>query len=222
MFYAQLPLPSVLGQILLGSDGPHLTGLYFTDQKDCPVLDGLPPHRPESHGPAWGVKAGVPIKKFKVYKNADPWLFEPEPGVREQFAAAAANLPGLQPMQDQTPSEALALFDRTREQLRDYLAGRCRVFDIPLRLIGTSFQKKVWEALLRIPHGDVVSYADVARIAGLPAGYGRAVGAAVGRNPVAIIVPCHRVLSGTRSLTGYTGGLERKAALLELEGFLLR
>lgn len=222
MFYAQLPLPSVLSQILLCSDGLHLTGLYFTDQKDCPALDGLQPQRPESRTPAWGTRGGMPIKKFKAYKNADSGLFEPEPGVGEQFVTAGADLPDLQSMQDQMSSETRALFNRVREQLCEYLAGRRHAFDIPLRLNGTSFQKKIWEALLRIPHGEVVSYADVARMAGLPAGYGRAVGTAVGRNPITIIVPCHRVLSSSRSLTGYTGGLERKIALLELEGFVLR
>jgi methylated-DNA-[protein]-cysteine S-methyltransferase len=103
-------------------------------------------------------------------------------------------------------------------QLDDYFAGRPAVFDLPLDLAhGTSFQQAVWQALLAIPRGATTSYGGLCRELGQPSAM-RAVGAAVGRNPISIVVPCHRVLGADGSLTGYAGGLERKRALLRLEG----
>ncbi|MGJ7507190.1 methylated-DNA--[protein]-cysteine S-methyltransferase [Variovorax sp. GT1P44] len=105
-------------------------------------------------------------------------------------------------------------------QLGDYFAGRRDRFDLPLDLShGTAFQQSVWQALLAIPAGKTISYGALSAGVGNPAAV-RAVGAAVGRNPISVIVPCHRVLGSGGSLTGYAGGLERKAALLELEGAL--
>jgi methylated-DNA-[protein]-cysteine S-methyltransferase len=101
-------------------------------------------------------------------------------------------------------------------QLRDYYAGTIDAFDLPLDLQGTAFQRDVWQALLRIEPGKTRSYGDVARELGLPSA-SRAVGAAVGRNPVSIIVPCHRVVGSSGALTGYAGGLDRKTALLRIE-----
>lgn len=103
-------------------------------------------------------------------------------------------------------------------QLRDYFAGRRAQFDLPLDLHGgTAFQQSVWRALLAIPVGGTTSYGAISQQVGRPSAV-RAVGAAVGRNPLSIVVPCHRVLGRDGSLTGYAGGLERKSALLELEG----
>jgi methylated-DNA-[protein]-cysteine S-methyltransferase len=105
-------------------------------------------------------------------------------------------------------------------QLADYFAGRRQHFDLPLDLShGTAFQQSVWQALLAIPAGRTTSYGAISAGIGNPAAV-RAVGAAVGRNPISVIVPCHRVLGTDGSLTGYAGGLERKSALLELEGAL--
>jgi methylated-DNA-[protein]-cysteine S-methyltransferase len=102
-------------------------------------------------------------------------------------------------------------------QLDDYFAGRRTQFDLPLDLHGgTPFQQSVWRALLAIPAGGTTSYGALSESMGRPSAV-RAVGAAVGRNPVSIVVPCHRVLGRDGSLTGYAGGLERKSALLELE-----
>ena len=106
-------------------------------------------------------------------------------------------------------------------QLTGYFAGRRHSFDLPLDLQGgTAFQQSVWDALLRIPRGGTTSYGELARRLGKPQAV-RAIGAAVGRNPVSIVVPCHRVLGSGGALTGYAGGLERKAALLQLEGALM-
>jgi methylated-DNA-[protein]-cysteine S-methyltransferase len=102
-------------------------------------------------------------------------------------------------------------------QLRDYFAGQRLQFDLPLDLQGgTAFQQSVWQALLAIPAGRTSSYGALSERVGRPTA-SRAVGAAVGRNPVSIVVPCHRVLGRDGSLTGYAGGLQRKSALLKLE-----
>jgi methylated-DNA-[protein]-cysteine S-methyltransferase len=104
----------------------------------------------------------------------------------------------------------------TATQLSDYFDGRREQFDIPLDAAGTAFQHAVWRALLTLPLAATSSYGAIAQAIGKPAAV-RAVGAAVGRNPIGIIVPCHRVLGRDGSLTGYAGGLERKTALLQLE-----
>jgi len=109
------------------------------------------------------------------------------------------------------------LLRQTSEQLQQYFAGERRHFDIPLDLgCGTPFQQRVWHSLLAIAHGQTHTYGAVSQSIG-HAGAVRAVGGAVGRNPISIIVPCHRVLGAKGSLTGYSGGLERKIALLQLE-----
>jgi methylated-DNA-[protein]-cysteine S-methyltransferase len=105
-------------------------------------------------------------------------------------------------------------------QLQAYFAGERTRFELPLDLqAGTPFQQSVWQALLAIPPGGTTSYGELGRRIGRPEA-ARAIGAAVGRNPVSIVVPCHRVLGTGGSLTGYAGGLERKTALLQLEGVL--
>jgi len=110
----------------------------------------------------------------------------------------------------------LPLFVLVKEQLKQYFASDRRDFDIPLQPSGTEFQKSVWAELRRIPYGEHISYGELAKRIGNPAA-SRAVGLANGRNPLSIIVPCHRVISQNGSLTGYAGGLERKQFLLEIE-----
>jgi methylated-DNA-[protein]-cysteine S-methyltransferase len=102
-------------------------------------------------------------------------------------------------------------------QLTEYFAGKRRRFELPLDLRGTPFQLAVWEALLRIPYGNTCTYAELARAVGRPAAV-RAVGAANGANPIALVVPCHRVVATGGKLGGYGGGLPLKARLLALEG----
>jgi methylated-DNA-[protein]-cysteine S-methyltransferase len=104
-----------------------------------------------------------------------------------------------------------------RRQLEEYFAGRRRTFDLPLGPEGTGFQQRVWKELLAIPFGETRSYFDVARSLGQPTAT-RAVGAANGRNPISIVIPCHRVIGSDGSLTGYGGGLPAKQYLLEIEG----
>ena len=108
------------------------------------------------------------------------------------------------------------LLCRAAALLRAYFDGEQVTFDVPLDLQGTPFQRSVWDQLLRLQRGTTCSYGEIARRIARPAA-GRAVGAAVGRNPVSVIVPCHRVVGSTGGLTGYAGGLDRKTALLHIE-----
>jgi methylated-DNA-[protein]-cysteine S-methyltransferase len=114
-------------------------------------------------------------------------------------------------------------FEDARGQLAEYFAGRRLAFDLPLAMAGTPFQVRVWRALLEIPYGETTSYGELARQVQPGGGWqaARAVGAANGRNPIAVVVPCHRVIGANGSLTGYGGGLERKRFLLDLEAATL-
>jgi methylated-DNA-[protein]-cysteine S-methyltransferase len=110
-----------------------------------------------------------------------------------------------------------AAFAEATRQLREYFDGRRTSFALPLAPAGTAFQQRVWMALRAIPYGQTVSYGDIARTIGNPKAV-RAVGLANGRNPISIIVPCHRVIGSDGALTGYGGGIERKQWLLTHEG----
>ncbi len=105
---------------------------------------------------------------------------------------------------------------QTRTELAEYFAGERTTFTVPLDFRGTAFQQSVWQALLRIPYGETRTYGQLARELGNPSAM-RAVGAANGRNPISIIAPCHRVIGASGKLTGFAGGLEAKATLLDLE-----
>ena len=121
------------------------------------------------------------------------------------------------------PAEAVPtapgpILDALGHQLAEYWAGRLRSFTLPLDLKGSPFQQRVWQSLLTIPWGKTRTYLEQSNLLGDPTAV-RAVASANGRNPVAIVVPCHRVVGSDGSLTGYAGGLDRKRALLELEGW---
>ncbi len=118
---------------------------------------------------------------------------------------------------DWTEDDEAAPFAEARRQLAAYFAGELTDFDLPLAPLGTTFQRRVWDELRRIPHGETVSYGELARRIGSPKAC-RAVGLANGRNPLSIIVPCHRVVGASGKLIGYAGGTARKEALLALEG----
>ena len=109
------------------------------------------------------------------------------------------------------------LIDELESQLTEYLSGKSRVFSIPLDLRGTEFQTTIWTRLLEIPYGATVTYGDLAFEMGISGG-SRAIGGAVGSNPVPILVPCHRVLGASGQLVGFAGGIDLKERLLELEG----
>ena len=107
-----------------------------------------------------------------------------------------------------------------KRELKAYFARRLKKFSVPLDWDGTAFQESVWRALIAIPYGETVSYTDIARAIGRPQS-ARPTGGAVGRNPLPVIIPCHRVIGSDHTLTGFTGGLNVKVALLELEGRLV-
>jgi methylated-DNA-[protein]-cysteine S-methyltransferase len=128
------------------------------------------------------------------------------------------HLPGFR-----TPSELRrddALLAEPRRQLEAYFAGELQAFDVPLSPRGTEFQRSVWDALLEIPYGETASYGEIA--ARIGSDNPRAVGSANGRNPIAIVIPCHRVIGADGSLVGYGGGLDRKRWLLDHEASLVR
>jgi methylated-DNA-[protein]-cysteine S-methyltransferase len=147
----------------------------------------------------------------------------PSPVGRLTLVARGETLAGV--YFDDDAQAAAARADATRDdrrlrlaatQLEEYFAGTRTAFDLTLAPEGTSFQKKVWAALGRIPFGETASYGEIARAIGKPAA-SRAIGGANHRNPIAIVVPCHRVIGADGSMTGYGGGLGRKRLLLELE-----
>jgi len=121
---------------------------------------------------------------------------------------------------ERTEEKALPVFEETARWLDIYFDGREPGFTPPLSLHGTEFQKAVWLLLRDVPYGCTASYGDIA--AKLPHSSARAVGGAVGRNPISIIVPCHRIMGADGSLTGYAGGIDRKSALLGIEGVKLK
>lgn len=108
------------------------------------------------------------------------------------------------------------LLAAARRELDEYFAGRRRAFDLPLAPMGTPFQREVWQAIAAVPYGETANYRELAQRVGRPAAV-RAAGAATGRNPWSIVVPCHRIVGADGALTGYAGGLDRKRALLALE-----
>ncbi|BDX08644.1 methylated-DNA--[protein]-cysteine S-methyltransferase [Planctobacterium marinum] len=134
-----------------------------------------------------------------------------------EIAAEQAHLKHILFVEDalQVASEARVL-QEAKKQLSEYFEGNRRVFDLPLSPQGTAFQNKVWQALLTIDYGQTCSYVDIAETLGDKNAV-RAVGAANGKNPLSIVVPCHRVIGKNGKLTGYAGGLSRKAWLLDLE-----
>lgn len=115
----------------------------------------------------------------------------------------------------------LPLFEEARRQLEEYFAGYRQNFDLPLDPGGTDFQRRVWRALTEIPYGKAISYKDLSQRADCPRGF-QAVGQANGKNPLPILIPCHRVIGADGSLGGYSAGLERKRFLLDLEGIEYR
>ena len=141
------------------------------------------------------------------------FLSRDEAGLRE--LRFARNLPPEHPADDWI--EDRAAFEDVIAELRDYFAGERKRFEIALAPEGTPFQRKTWETLRRIPFGETITYSELARRVGNPRAC-RAVGAANGRNPLSIVIPCHRVVGSRGKLTGYAGGVDVKRRLLELEG----
>ena len=134
--------------------------------------------------------------------------------VQLDLGGKAPSEPLVNAVEQETP-----LLLRAFEQLSGYLAGVRKEFDLPLAPVGTPFQRKVWDALLRIPYGQTRSYRQIAEAVGSPKGF-RAVGMANNRNPIAVFIPCHRVIGADGKMVGYGGGVDIKIALLQREGCL--
>lgn len=149
------------------------------------------------------------------------WIYQTQLGeitMAENGEALTALLFGSRPPQG-AGMEETPLLKKTHGQLEEYLAGERRRFELPLAPGGTPFEREVWEKLLEIPYGETCTYGEIAARLGRP-GASRAVGMANHRNPIAIIIPCHRVIGKNGALTGYAGGLKIKERLLSLEGAL--
>lgn len=146
--------------------------------------------------------------------------FSPETPFEQELAAArrfdAQPLAVARLNDDATPPETPPILRRAAAQLAEYFAGTRTRFDLPLAPIGTEFQRRVWAATSAIKFGETATYGEIARKIGVPNG-SRAVGGALNRNPICIVVPCHRVVGSAGKLTGYDGGVDRKAFLLNLE-----
>jgi methylated-DNA-[protein]-cysteine S-methyltransferase len=121
------------------------------------------------------------------------------------------------PQKDWKRDGELAPLRQARRELDEYFAGKRRRFGVSLEPAGTPFQRAVWKAIAAVGFGETISYGELAKRAGRP-GSARAAGAATGRNPISVVVPCHRIVGSDGSLTGYAGGLKKKQALLKLEG----
>lgn len=237
-------IDSPFGPMLICGDEKGLSGLYFFDQKDCPSIpQGGPvgsdaPVSESLQTSDAALRALRPIRRMGE-GQAQMTLFagdsassgaQSEGNVSQRPSNSGTKLTGTavspgrqycepQWLQEDTPVEVQRLFTLAQAQLAEYFSGKRTGFDLPLNLLGTEFQVQVWKALCQVPYGALASYGELAAMAGLGPSHGRAVGTAVGRNPVSIVVPCHRIIGSNRTLTGYTGGLSRKVALLELEGF---
>ncbi|HUN34263.1 MAG TPA: methylated-DNA--[protein]-cysteine S-methyltransferase [Trebonia sp.] len=138
--------------------------------------------------------------------------------VREGISLIGLYFPGHWPRPDRTAFGARGDegFEEVARQLGEFLVGDRTAFDLPLQTRGSEFDRQVWELVAEVPYGETVTYGEIGRSLG-PGIDPRDVGAAVGRNPLCIIIPCHRVVGATGRLTGYAGGLNRKRALLEIE-----
>lgn len=145
--------------------------------------------------------------------------FDTPMGPMRAEVGSAGEVARLEFVGDPGAADAPAEVAPIARQLAEYFAGERRTFELALDPAGTDFELAVWEALLQVPWGQTVSYGTLAERIGRT-GSARAVGGAVGANPIAIVIPCHRALGAGGALTGYAGGIERKRALLELEGSL--
>ncbi|QAU23288.1 methylated-DNA--[protein]-cysteine S-methyltransferase [Dyella sp. M7H15-1] len=152
----------------------------------------------------WYDYLSTPIGKLLLAADAQ--------GLREVWFETGKHQKELDPRWQRDSSK----LDFARKQLEEYFAGKRQTFDLPLHPLGTSFQVQVWLTLAKIPYGATISYAELARRIGQPLAV-RAVGAANGRNPIPIILPCHRVIGSDGSLTGFGGGLPTKRFLLSME-----
>jgi methylated-DNA-[protein]-cysteine S-methyltransferase len=196
-FYTSCDSP--VGTLLLTSDGTSLTGVFMDggSTADC------------------GKDGGRQTEDGRRQAEADPSVARRPSSVVSIPQSAIRNPQWGVPLDCRRDDDAVP-FVEAKRQLAAYFRGDLEEFDLPLAPAGTEFQRRVWQELARIPYGATISYGELARRVGNPKA-ARAVGLANGRNPVPIVVPCHRVIGSDGRLSGYGGGLGRKEALLALE-----
>lgn len=170
-------------------------------------------------------KGGTVVWGYFFYKKQRLILAASKMGLCRLMLPRESSLHSLKAWVDKYFPQADVVYDQLRlapyiNQLDEYFKGKRQTFDLALDLKGTDFQKSVWKALLNIPYGTVKSYSEIAREIGLP-NAARAVGSANGANPVPIVVPCHRVIAKNGTLGGYSGGLDIKRKLLNIEGIII-
>ncbi|MEV1002852.1 methylated-DNA--[protein]-cysteine S-methyltransferase [Nonomuraea sp. NPDC050202] len=194
-------IDSPLGEILLAGDGTALTRVSFDVAASGAGARSGRGREPDASADerVRGGREPVASAERRVTRK------------REPFASAEERVGWRR--------EPVA-FAEAERQLGEYFAGERTSFDLPLGPRGTAFQERVWAELAELPYGTTISYGALAARVGAPADRIRAVGAAVGANPLLVLLPCHRVVAADGALTGYAGGLERKRALLTLEGVL--
>ncbi|WP_283390918.1 methylated-DNA--[protein]-cysteine S-methyltransferase [Millionella massiliensis] len=186
--------------MMLGFDATKMMGPIFTDiSANCHLIRGIV-ETPLGNMQALVLEKGVVMCDFVDRSE-----------IAREMSGLMRMFPGCRVVDGEHPC-----LEQLRVQFAEYFGGKRTEFRIPLHLVGTPFQVRVWQALLQIPYGTTITYAQQARMIGNPAAV-RAVASANGRNRLPILVPCHRVIGADGSLTGYSGGIERKAELLRLE-----
>lgn len=226
LFFREIETP--LGLAILAANPIGLAGFYFSDQRDCPIQFPIS-NLQKINRPQAGEHQGTTLRRLKVspsqgHINGSGWhnLYKDinwGRGVREVTPSPGSPTNRQFKCDGQAPRAVSLVFEHAIAELDAYFRGQLMRFSVPLSFSGTNFQMKIWHALASLPSNKLTSYGELGRVAGVTPGAYRAVGVAVGRNPLSIIVPCHRVVASNAQLTGYGGGLKRKVALLEHEGF---
>lgn len=204
-------MPSPIGRLMIAATANGLHAIEFPENRHPVARDGR--WVDVSDHPQWQADQSGPVNSSAAPDKPDAHA----PHTPDSTPAFSSAPPGATASAHTAQSAAIALLIRTRRQLDEYFSGQRHDFDLPLAPEGTAFQREVWQALCEIPFGQTWSYAQLARHIGRPKAM-RAVGAANGRNPIPIIIPCHRVIGASGALVGFGGGLPAKVALLRLEG----
>ncbi|ANN70209.1 methylated-DNA--[protein]-cysteine S-methyltransferase [Bordetella bronchialis] len=212
-----------LGPMRLHAQGGALTGAWFLDQGDCPAGDEAAAStagariKAKARASIVAATASSPLAAASSQPAAAPLSGSATPLPAPAAPVAATGTPRLAAglTLDGHPEDPI--LDRAELELAEYFAGKRRAFSLPMAPPGTPFQRRVWDALRDIPFGELQSYGALSQCCAQSAAV-RAVAQAVGRNPISIFIPCHRIVGSDGSLTGFGGGLPRKQALLALEG----
>lgn len=203
-------VPSPVGTLMIAADGDGLRAVEFPESRHPVPRPGLWLELDAEELDHLAGSADIPDDAWQQTPQSAPEQHPP------QETRPGHPLDAGQAMSFRPPGQVIRHLISTRQQLAEYFAGQRTRFELPLAPQGTPFQKQVWQALCEIPYGQTWHYGQLARHIGNPRSV-RAVGAANGRNPIAIIIPCHRVIGANGALVGFGGGLDTKARLLAME-----